>query len=115
MILHRDEVIKINIINLKKGTCYSEIIASIPHSSYKITLEMKQNMKTGVILANNDWFLNELYSFLNELDITTVSSNYSRYVIDVNRKIEDKHNHKKYTESLVYFKTTFYKQIYIKP
>ena len=57
MILQRDEVIKINIINLKKGTCYSEIIASIPHSSYKITLEMKQNMKTGVILANNDWFL----------------------------------------------------------
>lgn len=91
------------------------MIASIPHSSCNITLEMKENMKPGVILANNDWYLNELYSFLNELDVVAISANYSRYVIDVNRSIEHKHDHEKYTESLIYFNTTFGKEIYSEP
>lgn len=104
-----------NAVNLKKCAKNCEIIVSIPHSSCNITLEMKESMRTDVILANNDWFLNELYNFLNKLNITIVSANYSRYVIDVNRKIEDRYNHNKYTESLIYFKTTFNKEIYIKP
>lgn len=105
----------INPVKLKKCTCCSNIIASIPHSSYNLTSEMKENIKQGVILANNDWYLNELFDFLPVLNITTISANYSRYVIDVNRKTDYKENHEKYTESLVYFKTTFNKEIYDKP
>lgn len=106
-------VIIITSVTLKECENPSQIIVSIPHSSYNITSEMKKNINSQVILANNDWFLNELYSFLNELNIITISANYSRYVIDVNRKIEYKTNHEKYTESLIYFKTTFNKEIYI--
>lgn len=102
-------------VKLKKSSNYSNIIVSIPHSSYNITLDMKKNMKSDVILTNNDWFLNELYDFLISLDITIVSANYSRYVIDVNRPMTYKNNHEIYTKSLIYFKTTFNKEIYIKP
>lgn len=105
----------INPFKLKKYTSCCNIIASLPHSSYTLTSEMKKNMKQSVILANNDWYLNELYDFLTNLNITAVSANYSRYVIDVNRKVEYKENHEEYTESLVYFKTTFNKEIYDKP
>lgn len=104
----------INSVTVKKCRKPSKIIASIPHSAYKITSEMKQHINDKVVFTNNDWFLNELYSFLNELDINTVSANYSRYVIDVNRKMEFKENHEKYTDSLIYFNTTFNKQIYAK-
>jgi len=108
-------VININSVILKECRSLSDIIVSIPHSSYNITAEMEKNIRLGVIFTNNDWFLNELYGFLNELNIITISANYSRYVIDVNRKIDYKDNHEKYTESLIYFNTTFNKEIYIKP
>lgn len=101
----------VNVIN-SKSPC--NIVASIPHGSSKITLEMKQSMIKGVILPNNDWFLNDLYDFLHELDITVVSANYSRYVIDVNRNIKNKYIQGKYTKSLVYYNTTFDKKIYDK-
>lgn len=100
---------------VKKHSFNSNIITSIPHSSYTITEEMKKSMKQDIILANNDWYLNELYDFLTTLNITKISANYSRYVIDVNRRAELKENHEKYTQSLVYFKTTFNKEIYDKP
>lgn len=108
-------MIKINSVTLKENSVSCGIIVSIPHSSYNITTEMKENIKPDVIFANNDWYLNELYKFLNELGIVTVSANYSRYVIDVNRKIEYKYDHKEYTKSLIYFNTTFNKEIYVKP
>ncbi|ADK15503.1 MULTISPECIES: N-formylglutamate amidohydrolase [Clostridium] len=102
----------VNVIN-SKSPC--NIVTSIPHGSSKITLEMKQSMKKGVLLPNNDWFLNDLYDFLQELNITVVSANYSRYVIDVNRNIENKFIQGKYTKSLVYYNTTFDRKIYDKP
>ena len=107
-------MIKINSFTLKESGKCSNIIASLPHSSYRITKEMQNNINPQVIFANNDWYLNELYDFLNEINITTISNNYSRYVIDVNRKPDFKDNHDKYTNSMIYFKTTFNKLIYDK-
>ena len=75
---------------------------------------MNNKLKENVILANMDWYLPELYSFLEELGFTVVINNISRYVIDSNRNIE-KLNYEKYTESLIYKKTTFNKEIYNKP
>jgi hypothetical protein len=90
----------------------SPIIASIPHGSSQITPEMIRSKKSDKVLPNNDWFLNELYSFLEGLNITTVSANYSRYVIDVNREINHKIQGEDYTKSLVYQKSTFGRDIY---
>ncbi|AZO94932.1 N-formylglutamate amidohydrolase [Halocella sp. SP3-1] len=102
-------------VSIEKSNRKNNIIASIPHGSSYIIREMKKKMKDEIILTNNDWFLNELYDFLIELDITTVSANYSRYVIDVNRNIDKELHGKDYTESLIYMKTTFNKDIYCEP
>lgn len=104
-----------NSVTIKRSNKTNNIIASIPHGSSRITKEMKKKMKEKIILTNNDWFLNELYSFLIKLDITSLSTNYSRYVIDVNRNIEKKFNCGDYKESLIYTRTTFNKDIYNKP
>ncbi|WJH37494.1 N-formylglutamate amidohydrolase [Paenibacillus sp. CC-CFT747] len=90
----------------------SNILVSIPHGSSHLTDEMITRKKQDIILANTDWYLNELYSFLDDLPLTVVSANYSRYVIDVNRAIECDVGEDAYTTSLVYRKTTFGKLIY---
>ncbi|MBU5257475.1 N-formylglutamate amidohydrolase [Tissierella praeacuta] len=104
--------VNIEAVNIERLKILSPIIASIPHGSSCITSEMENIMIQNVLLTNNDWFLNELYDFLNKLNITRVSANYSRYVVDVNRNINKKHIEGDYTESLVYHKTTFGKNIY---
>lgn len=100
---------------VKRSKPVSAIIASIPHGSSQIIPEMIRSKKSGIVLPNNDWFLNELYSFLEGLNITTVSANYSRYVIDVNRDINLKNQGEDYTKSLVYQKSTFGREIYDVP
>lgn len=101
-----------NSCEVKRSEPISSIIASIPHGSSQITPELIKIMKPDIVLPNNDWFLNEFYSFLEKLNITTVSANYSRYVIDVNRNISLKNQGEDYTKSLVYQKTTFGREIY---
>jgi N-formylglutamate deformylase len=102
-------------IKIKRSNPISALIASIPHGSSQITTEMSENKKPGTMLANNDWFLNELYNFLEGILITMISANYSRYVKDVNRDINNKHLRDEYTKSLIYHKSTFGKEIYDAP
>jgi N-formylglutamate deformylase len=102
-------------IEIKRSNPISAIIASIPHGSSQITTEMRENKKPDTLLANNDWFLNELYNFLEGLHITILSANYSRYVIDVSRDINNKHVHDEYTRSLIYPKSTLGRDIYDTP
>ena len=85
-------------------------VISIPHSGQYITKEMNSKLN-DVILANMDWYLPELYNFLEELDFTVIVNNISRYLIDTNRDINAEDS-EEYTKSLIYKKTTFNKEIY---
>lgn len=58
-----------------------------------------------------DWYLPNLYSFLKDLEITTIINNVSRYVIDPNREITNSIN-TSYVDNYVYTKTTFNNPIY---
>ena len=86
-------------------------VISIPHSGLYLTKNMNDNMNDNIILANSDWYLCELYSFLKELGFTVIINNINRYVIDPNRELsfDNKDN---YSKSLIYMKTTFSKDIY---
>ena len=86
-------------------------VISIPHSGLYLTSEMSRKLKEEVILANMDWYLPELYAFLEKLEFTVVVNNISRYVIDPNRDINSISS-EKYTKSLIYKKTTFGKEMY---
>jgi N-formylglutamate deformylase/formiminoglutamase len=86
-------------------------VISIPHSGLYITKEMNDELNDDVILSNSDWYLKELYSFLEEFGFTVIINNISRYVIDPNREL-DLTNRDNYANSLIYMKTTFSKDIY---
>lgn len=87
------------------------LIVSIPHSGTYIPQTMQEKLVDNVILANMDWYLPNLYSFLKDLEITTIVNNVSRYVIDLNREITDSIN-TSYVDNYVYTKTTFNNSMY---
>lgn len=87
------------------------IIVSIPHSGTYIPQIMQGKLVDNVILSNMDWYLPNLYSFLKDLEITTVVNNVSRYVIDPNREITNSIN-TSYVDNYVYTKTTFNNPMY---
>lgn len=64
----------------------SPILVSIPHSGTLVPENIKKNFtKYGHMLTDTDWHISALYNFLDELDVSIIKANYSRYVIDLNR------------------------------
>ena len=103
---------KFEILNLTKHEL--PVVISIPHSGVNITEKMKVNLLDNVIFSNVDWYLPQLYSFLEELGFTTIINNINRYEIDPNRDIKDQNQNASYVESFIYTKTTFGNEIYKK-
>ena len=101
---------KIETFNLHKHDF--PFVISIPHSGEYITPKMKSNLQDNVIFSNIDWYLPKFYYFLKEMGFTTIINRVSRYVIDVNRGLEQRDKENNYTKNLVYTKTTFGNEIY---
>ena len=98
-------------IKIKEGD--SPYIFSFPHSGQRLTPEMKMKLlpEAKEFLPNCDWHLNELYAFLNNYNVNIISTDYSRYVIDLNRpKSAEKLGN--YRRSLVYSTNTWDEEIY---
>ncbi len=89
------------------------IIVSIPHSGTYLSVAMKEKLIDNTILTNMDWYLPKLYLFLQNLGITTLVNNVSRYVIDTNREITDCKSDS-YVQNYIYTKTTFNHEMYKK-
>lgn len=86
-------------------------VISIPHSGLYLPEKMARELRNDVILANADWYLPELFSFLFEQGYTVLINNVSRYVVDPNRKPAESNN-SDYQSALIYTKTTFGKEMY---
>ncbi len=98
----------IKILNKSNNTL--PFIISIPHSGEFLTKELISNLKDGVVLPNTDWYLQDLYNFLEDLGFTVIINKISRYVIDPNRNLED--NNPSFWHSAIYTKTTYGKEMY---
>lgn len=69
----------------------SPLLVSMPHSGLHLTDEVKAGLtEPAQALPDTDWYIPELYGFLAELNVSRISANYSRYVIDLNRPYDDK-------------------------
>ena len=88
------------------------VVISIPHSGFYLTKEMSDNLVDDLVLPNMDWYLQKLYSFLEELGYTVIINNMSRYVIDPNRKIDFDILDEAYIHNFIYPITTFGDEIY---
>lgn len=81
------------------------IVISIPHSGTYIVEQMRDKLYEDVILPNTDWYLLELFNFLQDMSYTVIVNNVSCYLIDVNRDVY-KHEGDLYKSNLVYVTTT---------
>jgi N-formylglutamate deformylase len=77
-----------DIFKLKRGN--SKVLVSMPHVGTQLPRSLIPRMtKEAMNLPDTDWYLEELYDFLDELDVTVIAANYSRYVVDLNRSAND--------------------------
>lgn len=105
-----------NLFNIYNSNNHKySVVVSIPHSGTFIPNDIRSIMLPKVILSNVDWFLKELYSFLPDMGITLISSNISRYVIDLNRDKTEDINGKDFWTKLVHTHNTFEKPLYPRP
>ncbi|XGV94671.1 MAG: N-formylglutamate amidohydrolase [Leptolyngbya sp. BL-A-14] len=67
------------------------VIASLPHSGLLVPKNIAENLQTPCqyYLPNQDWHLDKLYDFLPNLGITVLQAVYSRYVVDLNRSLQE--------------------------
>lgn len=66
------------------------LLISMPHVGTMIAPEVAAQMRPLALqLADTDWHLPVLYNMLDELGVSLIHANYSRYVIDLNRAPDD--------------------------
>ncbi|MGL5064244.1 MAG: N-formylglutamate amidohydrolase [Microcoleus sp.] len=67
------------------------IVANIPHSGLTVPNEVLQILNPDYknFLPNQDWHLDKLYDFLPTLGITVIQAVFSRYVVDLNRPLQE--------------------------
>jgi len=66
------------------------ILVSMPHSGLELTPEVHQGLHGyAKLLPDTDWLIPQLYDFLDGLNVSVIKANYSRYVIDLNRPLDD--------------------------
>lgn len=66
------------------------LLVSMPHAGVHIPPELAANMTEEALrLPDTDWHLEQLYNFLDELGASVLIATHSRYVIDVNRPMDN--------------------------
>jgi N-formylglutamate deformylase len=66
------------------------MLVSMPHAGTDIPDEVADTLAPcAAARADTDWHLPELYGFLEEMGISTISARWSRYLIDLNRPPEN--------------------------
>ncbi|MEZ5525047.1 MAG: N-formylglutamate deformylase [Pseudomonadales bacterium] len=77
-------MIKTEIFSYQQGN--SPVIVSFPHDGMRLPPEIAPQLnELGKQVPDTDWYVNRLYNFLPELDVSFFIPEFSRYVVDLNR------------------------------
>lgn len=69
----------------------SPLLVSMPHCGTQLLPGMEETLTDAAKkLPDTDWYMPELYGFLRSLNVSIISANYSRFVVDLNRPVDDK-------------------------
>ena len=64
----------------------SPILVSVPHAgTYLPNTVYKKLSDAGIAMADTDWFVDRMFSFVKQIDASFLTANYSRTYIDLNR------------------------------
>ena len=72
-----------DIFSFKKG--HFPLLVSLPHSGENLGPFAAQMTPTAMRMADTDWHLRQLYGFLDDMGVSVLAAQHSRYVIDLNR------------------------------
>lgn len=62
------------------------LLVSMPHVGLEIPEDLQSGMTDiALTLKDTDWYVDRLYNFLEDLDVSVIRARYSRYVVDLNR------------------------------
>ena len=66
------------------------LLISVPHDGRDIPDDIRGRMaEAGRSIPDTDWDVASLYEFARDLGASTVIANFSRYVVDLNRSVEN--------------------------
>jgi N-formylglutamate deformylase len=75
------------LFHLREGS--GPLVVSIPHAGTFLPDDIAAQLTPeGRGVPDTDWFVDLLYKFLDELDVTVIAATHSRYVVDLNRSPE---------------------------
>jgi N-formylglutamate deformylase len=75
------------LFHLREGN--APLVVSIPHAGTFLPDDIAAQLTPeGRAVPDTDWFVDQLYQFLDELDVTVITATHSRYVVDLNRSPE---------------------------
>ncbi len=88
------------------------VLASLPHSGRYLPPDIAYQFRQPCpYLFGTDWHLGRLYDFLTDLGVTIIEATHSRYVVDLNRNLDEPvFGH--YNTSVIYAKTTRGEELY---
>jgi len=67
------------------------LLVSMPHAGVALLPGVQASLTNAArSLPDTDWYLPELYAFLQPMQVGVIAANYSRYVVDLNRSLDDK-------------------------
>jgi len=70
--------------HLREGA--GPLVVSIPHAGTFVPDDIAAQLTpAGRAVPDTDWFVDLLYKFLDDLDVTVIAATHSRYVVDLNR------------------------------
>lgn len=77
-----------DVYTFHEGT--APLLVSVPHDGWQIPSAIVQYM-TGAArgVPDTDWHVSQLYDFVRDRGISMLVANFSRYVIDLNRPVDD--------------------------
>ena len=87
------------------------LLVSFPHSGTVVPENIKETFTQAALsLPDTDWHVPRLYDFLADMPVSTITANYSRYLVDVNRFSEGSVLYPGQSETEVCPTTTFTEQ-----
>ncbi len=108
---------KVFTLNLPKEK-RAPIILSSPHSGIEFPQEIRHFFRPEVLQRpeDTDWYVHDLYDFAIDLNITQITAEYSRYVVDLNRdfKGESLYHDGRFVTGVVPTQSFSQKNLYIK-
>jgi N-formylglutamate deformylase len=70
---------------LEPGCQPVPVVACLPHGGLDYPADLTDALAVSPDMLWSDWLTKDLYAFLPELGITTITTSFSRFVADVNR------------------------------